>query len=111
MEIHNREWMDEYFSTVPSLIEERSGRSLVGGGNPERLEGVDRLPDAAFVVEFPDRQHALDFWRSEAFKPLVLLRQSGSSLDAVVVDGLDRGFEAIPRMLVRIGEWPTSGSR
>ncbi|NNL97619.1 MAG: DUF1330 domain-containing protein [Acidimicrobiia bacterium] len=92
MEIHNRVWMDEYFSMVPSLIEKHSGKFLVRGGDPARLEGENRLPDAAFVIEFPDREHALDFWNSEEFKPLILLRQSGSSLDAIVVDG-SRGFE------------------
>jgi uncharacterized protein (DUF1330 family) len=87
MEIHNRDWMDEYFSKVPSLIEEHSGKFVVRGGDPAWLEGEKPLPDAAFVIEFPDRQHAVDFWRSEAFRPLVLLRQSGSALNAIVVDG------------------------
>jgi uncharacterized protein (DUF1330 family) len=89
MDIHSREWMDEYFSVVPSLIEQHSGRFLVRGGNPDKLEGENRLPDAAFVIEFPDREHALDFWNSEEFKPLILLRQSGSSLNAILVDRLD----------------------
>jgi len=87
MEIHNRDWMDEYFSKVPSLIEKHSGKFVVRGGDPAWLEGDERLPDAAFVIEFPDRQHAIDFWRSEAFRPLILLRQSGSALNAIVVDG------------------------
>ena len=88
MQIHNREWMDEYFSKVPALIESYAGRFLVRGGNPENLEGVDPLPDAAFVLEFPDREHALSFWNSEEFQPLVTLRQSGSTLNAIVVDCL-----------------------
>ncbi len=89
MEIHNREWMDEYFSKVPSLIESHSGIFLVKGGNPVKLEGENTLPDAAFVIEFPDREHALDFWNSEEFKPLIVLRQSGSSLNAIMVDRLN----------------------
>ncbi len=88
MEIHNRDWMDEYFSKVPSLIGEHSGTFVVKGGDPARLEGDKRLPDAAFIIEFPDREHAVNFWNSEAFKPLIHLRQSGSSLNAIVVDGL-----------------------
>ena len=89
MEIHSREWMDEYFAKVPALIEAHSGRFLVKGGSPAKLEGENTLPDAAFVIEFPDREHALGFWNSEEFKPLIVLRQSGSSLNAIVVDRLN----------------------
>ena len=88
MKIHSREWMDEYFSSVPSLIEEHGGVFLVRGGDPARLEGGQQLPDATFVIDFPDREHALGFWNSEEFKPFVQLRQSGSSLDAILVDRL-----------------------
>lgn len=88
MEIHNRDWMDEYFSQVPSLIEQHAGTFIVRGGDPVKLEGENQLPDAVFVIEFPDREHALAFWNSEEFKPLTLLRQSGSSLNAILVDRL-----------------------
>jgi uncharacterized protein (DUF1330 family) len=81
--------MDEYFSSVPALVEAHSGRFLVRGGSPEKLEGENQPPDAAFVIEFPDREHALDFWSSEEFKPFVRLRQTGSSLNAILVDRLD----------------------
>jgi uncharacterized protein (DUF1330 family) len=88
MQIHSCDWMDEYFSKVPSLIESHSGRFLVRGGNPTKLEGEEVLPDAVFVLEFPDREHALSFWDSEEFQPLIILRQSGSTLNAVMVDSL-----------------------
>ena len=88
MQIHSRDWMDEYFSKVPSLIESHAGRFLVRGGNPAKLEGEGVLPDAAFVLEFPDREHVLSFWNSEEFQPLITLRQSGSTLNAIMVDCL-----------------------
>ncbi len=86
MEILNQDWMDEYFSKVPKLIESYSGTFLVKGGNPEKLEGTNTLPDAAFIIEFPDRDHANAFWNSDAFKPLIKLRQTGSKLNAILVD-------------------------
>ena len=88
MKIQTREWMDEYFSKVPAVIESYGGRFLVRGGNPQTLEGHDAIPDAAFIVEFPSRDLALAFWRSEEFAPLVQLRQTGSELEAIVVDGI-----------------------
>ena len=89
MEIHDRDWMDEYYSKVPALIEANAGKFLVRGGNPTKLEGSDALPDAVTVLEFPDRAHALSFWNSDAFAPLAKLRQGGSALNAVLVDCLD----------------------
>lgn len=88
MKIHSRDWMEEYFSKVPALVEAHSGRFLVRGGDPERLEGNEKLPDAAFILEFPSREHAMKFWTSDDFKPLIRLRQTGSSLEAMVVDAL-----------------------
>ena len=87
MRIHEREWMDEYFAEVPGVVEQYKGRFLVRGGNPQRLEGEESVPDATFVVEFPTREDAQAFWVSPEFAPLIKLRQTGSRLEAMVVDG------------------------
>ncbi len=89
MKIHSRDWMEEYFPKAPDLIKAHSGRFVVRGGDPKRLEGEEGLPDAAFILEFPSRNHALGFWNSDEFKPLIKLRQTGSSLEAMVVDSLE----------------------
>lgn len=88
MQIFNRDWMDEYFSRIPTVVTDNKGKFLVRGGNPEHLEGDDTLPDAAFIIEFPDREHARSFWNSDAFQELAILRRSGSALNAVLVDKL-----------------------
>ena len=89
MDIQNRDWMDEYFSKVPALIETHGGNFVVRGGNPLKLEGSETLADAVFVLEFPDKEHALSFWKSDAFAPLIKLRQTGSTLNAMLVDGVE----------------------
>ena len=86
LQIDNRDWMEEYFSKAPPLVESYGGVFLVGGGNPVKLEGDDKFPVEAFVVEFPSREQALAFWHSEAYAPLIKLRQTGSRLNAIVVD-------------------------
>ncbi len=88
MKIHHREWMDEYFSNVPGFIEGHGGKFVVRGGNPQTLEGQESLPDAVFILEFPTRDQALAFWHSAEFAPLIQLRQTGSQLEAMLVDGL-----------------------
>ena len=52
------------------------------------MEGSDPLPDAAFILEFPDRAHAQRFWNSDEFQRLAILRRSGSTLNAILVDKL-----------------------
>ena len=61
MHIHERDWMEDYFSKIPSVVEAHRGRFIVRGGDPEKLEGDADLPDAAFILEFPDRMHATNF--------------------------------------------------
>ena len=88
MQIHSRDWMGEYFEKIPRVVEEHSGHFVVRGGNPEGLEGDEPLPDAAFIIEFPDRAHAKKFWGSDDFQKLAQLRRSGSTLNAILVDKL-----------------------
>lgn len=88
MQIHSRDWMAEYFEKIPSVVDNHGGHFIVRGGNPERLEGSAQLPDAAFIIAFPDRAHAKTFWDSDDFQKLAKLRRSGSTLDAILVDKL-----------------------
>jgi len=87
MKIHNRDWMEAYFAQVPGLIERFGGKFVVRGGDPSVLEGSQALPDAVFVLEFENRKAAAAFWNSAEFAPFIELRQSGSSLEAMLVDG------------------------
>lgn len=87
MQIHNRDWTEEYFSKVPAIIESYGGTFLVKGGDPQVLEGGEDTPDAAFILNFPNREAALKFWNSEEFAPLVKLRQTGSTLNAQLYSG------------------------
>ncbi|QFT01279.1 hypothetical protein FIV06_27875 [Labrenzia sp. THAF191b] len=88
MQIQNRDWMAEYFARIPDLVAAHGGRFLVRGGNPSGLEGDLLIPDAAFILEFPDRESANDFWTSAEFQDLAKLRRSGSRLNAILVDRL-----------------------
>lgn len=88
MQIHGRDWMADYFEKIPLVVEAHGGRFLVRGGDPENLEGKGQVPDAAFILEFPDREHAKKFWDSDEFQELAVLRRSGSTLHAFLVDKL-----------------------
>lgn len=89
MKIHNKDWVEEYFAKVPDLIERSGGKFVVKGGSPSVLEGLDPLPDSIFIIEYESREAATAFWRSPEFAPFIKLRQTGSTLDAILVDGLE----------------------
>ncbi|MBT8410922.1 MAG: DUF1330 domain-containing protein [Octadecabacter sp.] len=88
MQIHSRDWMEAYFAEIPTVVADHKGEFIVRGGDPERLEGDGTMPDAAFVIAFPDRDHARGFWASDAFQRLAVLRRTGSTLNAILVDKL-----------------------
>lgn len=88
MQIHTRTWMEEYFAKIPRVVSDNKGEFLVRGGDPEHLEGDTQLPDAAFIIEFPDRDCARAFWNSDEFQALAVLRRSGSTLNSILVDKL-----------------------
>jgi len=88
MKIHNRDWMEKYFAEVPELIDRHGGKFVVRGGDPSLLEGSEPSPDAVFVLTFNSREAASVFWNSPEFAPFIKLRQTGSSLQATLVDGL-----------------------
>jgi uncharacterized protein (DUF1330 family) len=87
LEVTDRDWVVEYLPKVAQLIAANRGRFLVQGGNPTLIEGDEPVPDATIILEFPDRDAALKFWNSEDFAPLVELRQTGSHMEALLLDG------------------------
>jgi uncharacterized protein (DUF1330 family) len=80
-------WRTEYLPKTAELIAKHGGRYVVRGGAMERLEGQGALPSAIVVLEFPSMAHAKAWYNDPAYAPLIKLRQTGSDLDFVLVDG------------------------
>ena len=89
MTVTNRDWAEEYLPKATALIESHGGRFPVQRGNPTQIEGNEPAPDAVIILEFPSREAALEFWNSDEFAPLVRLRQTGSQMEATLLDGFD----------------------
>jgi len=62
------------------------GRFLVKGGAQTVIEG--NCPDRHVIIEFPDRQSALDWYNSAEYRRILPLALSASSRDLVIVDGV-----------------------
>jgi len=88
MQVREPSWLEKYRATVPSLIARHGGRYVVRGGKMETLEGQAPLPTSFVVLEFPTMDDARGFYRDPDYAPFIKLRQAGSDLEMVLVEGL-----------------------
>jgi uncharacterized protein (DUF1330 family) len=88
VDVHDPEAYARYRAEVPAIVAAHGGRFLVRGGAQEVLEG--EWPQTRTVVmAFADRAAASAFYRSDAYKAIVPLRQAASSGRILVVDGVE----------------------
>jgi uncharacterized protein (DUF1330 family) len=88
LKMRDTSWIEKYRATVPGLVAKHGGKYLVRGGKMETLEGSAPLPDTMVVLEFPSMEHARAFHSDPAYAPFIELRQRGSDLEFVLVEGL-----------------------
>lgn len=75
-----------YADQTEALARRFGGRFLVKGGAQTVVEG--NCPDRHVIIEFPDRQSALDWYDSDDYRRILPLALSAASRDLVIVDGL-----------------------
>lgn len=88
LQMRDPAWLAEYGPKTEALVEKHGGRYIVRGGAMETLEGGNPLPNAMVVLEFPSMERANAWYNDPDYAPLIKLRQTGSDLDFVLVDGL-----------------------
>jgi uncharacterized protein (DUF1330 family) len=81
-------WVSEYGPKTGELVKKHGGRYVVRGGKMDRLEGNTPLPDVIVVLEFPSMERAKAWYYDPEYAPMIQLRQKGSDLDFVLVEGL-----------------------
>jgi len=77
---------DDYRKQVVATVEKHGGRFIVRGGKVEALEG-GWSPKRLVVLEFPDMQTLLGWYRSAEYAPLIKLRQKASRGRLIAVEG------------------------
>ncbi|VAV97233.1 hypothetical protein MNBD_ALPHA08-2320 [hydrothermal vent metagenome] len=86
LKMHDPSWTAEYGPRQAELVEKHHGQYLIAPGKVETLEGSSQAPDLIIVIEFPDRQHAMDWYADPEQASLVELRQAGSDTDLFVIN-------------------------
>ena len=82
--IDDAEIMSDYMADAPDTVLKYGGKYLLRTGNFETLEGTADY-DRMVVLEFPDKDSALQWYNSEEYMPLRDIRQGASEAHIVVV--------------------------
>jgi uncharacterized protein (DUF1330 family) len=88
LEMRDPSWLQEYGPKTLALVAKHGGKYLVRGGAMERLEGTGQLPSVIVVLEFPSMAQAKAWYHDPEYAPLIKLRQAGSDLDFILVEGI-----------------------
>jgi uncharacterized protein (DUF1330 family) len=86
--IRDVSWRPAYREVVDKLVAKHGGRYVARTTNPwEVLEGA--APDVTHVtmIEFPSMEHARAWYNDPEYAPMKRLRQAGSRLNFLLVEG------------------------
>ncbi len=88
IEVTNPELMEKYRELVPKIVAKYQGKYLVRGGDSEILEG-DYFKHRIVLLEFPSIKQANNFYNSEDYAPLKMLRIEAGNNSSVLVEGIE----------------------
>lgn len=89
IDITNPSWVPEYVKNVTELIEQRGGRYLARTSHIETLEGERKVPQLIVIIEWPSKEVAENFYRSDEYRPYLQNRLNGAQNELVLVAGED----------------------
>lgn len=89
LEVSDPSWVPSYVENVTRMVEARGGRYLARTPNVERLEGERNEPQIFLIIEWPSKEAALDFYRSEEYGPYLKRRHAGAEGQLLLVAGED----------------------
>ena len=85
--ITDKELYEVYKKLTPAAIEAFDGKFVVRGGASESLEG-EWNPERVVVLEFPNVDHAKEWWNSEQYAAAKAIRQKAGITRMLVVEGV-----------------------
>ena len=89
LEVYDPEKLAEYKARVAPVVQRYRGRYVVLGGPSEILEG-NWAPAYPVMLEFPTRDLARDWYRSDEYRVLKALRLAAVRSSAVLLEGVER---------------------
>ena len=87
VDIHDRaRFAKEYIAPIAATLEPFGGRVIAACDEPRTLEGAVP-PGRAVILEFPDLDRAEKWYASDAYAPLIAIRESVATSSLVVLPG------------------------
>jgi uncharacterized protein (DUF1330 family) len=87
VKINNADEYEEYKKLTPASLVPYQGTFIIRGGATETLEG-DWVPGRIVVLEFPNAEHARQWWNSPEYAPAKLIRQRTSITRMILAEGV-----------------------
>ncbi len=87
LDVHDAEAYEEYKSGAAGLVERHGGEYLVRGGDFDVLEG-NWTPSRLVVLRFPSRAALDAFYADPEYAPLMAIRHSSATTEAIAVEGI-----------------------
>lgn len=89
VDVKDPEGYSAYSAQVPATLERFGGRFIVRGGELEVLEGGEWFTPRLVVLEFPSREAAADWYRSEEYQRILPIRHATSTGRLVLAGGYE----------------------
>jgi len=89
LNVTDRDWARDYVAKVTPMVEKYGGRYLARTNTIERLEGQRQNPHVFLIIEWPSKEAALAFYKSEEYRPFLTRRLAGSNGEFVLVAAED----------------------
>ena len=87
VDIHDRaRFSKEYVPPIGATLQPFGGRALAASDEARTLEGAVP-PGRTVIIEFPDVHHARNWYRSDAYAPLIALRKAVATTSLIVLPG------------------------
>ena len=86
LNVNNLEPYKSYVEKVTPLVKKFGGEYIVRSGKYEVVQGDWRYPRNV-IIKFPSYQEALDFYKSEEYKPVKKIREDNSNGNIIIIEG------------------------
>ena len=85
--VKNPEAYKEYVVKVKPTVEKFGGEYLVRNGEFKVIDGEWKHPRTV-VIKFPTYEKALEWYNSEEYKPVKLIRLANSEANGIIIKGV-----------------------
>ena len=84
--VKDPEGYKEYLNKVTPIAVSFGGKYIVRAGEYQVLEGEWKFPRTV-VIKFPSYDKALEFYNSEKYKPIRMIRHKNATSNAIIIKG------------------------